>query len=189
MSWPFGQRAPKPLTRLSPRRTVFNNAAQARHGRTGDARMIRLHVNGTTHMVDAEGETPLLWVIRDNLAMTGTKYGCGIAQCGACSVMIDGAVTRSCVTTVDQVIGKAITTIEAIEQDPVGHRVVEAWVRHQVPQCGYCQSGQVMAATALLKAKPHPADDDINAAMTNLCRCGTYRTIRAAVHDVAGEMA
>ena len=146
--------------------------------------MYKLHVNGAVHTVQAEGETPLLWVIRDNLAMTGTKYGCGIAQCGACSVMIDGVVTRSCVTPVESVVGKAITTIEAIETDPVGKRVVAAWVRHQVPQCGYCQSGQVMAATSLLKAKPHPDDGEINAAMTNLCRCGTYTTIRAAVHDV-----
>jgi isoquinoline 1-oxidoreductase alpha subunit len=149
--------------------------------------MIKLHVNGTLHTIDAEGETPLLWVIRDNLGMTGTKYGCGIAQCGACSVMIDGVVTRSCVTPVESVADKAITTIEGIEQDPVGRRVVEAWVRHQVPQCGYCQSGQVMAATSLIKAKAHPTDDDINAAMINLCRCGTYNTIRAAVHYLAGS--
>jgi isoquinoline 1-oxidoreductase alpha subunit len=148
--------------------------------------MIKLKVNGAVRNVDAEGETPLLWVIRDNLGLTGTKYGCGIAQCGACSVMIDGVVTRSCVIPVSSVVGKAITTIEAIEADPVGQRVVEAWVRHQVPQCGYCQSGQVMAATSLIKAKAHPSDDDINAAMTNLCRCGTYTTIRAAVHDLAG---
>jgi len=148
--------------------------------------MIKLHVNGVVRTVDAEGETPLLWVIRDNLAMTGTKYGCGIAQCGACSVMIDGVVTRSCITPVESVAGKAITTIEAVEQDPVGRRVVEAWVRHQVPQCGYCQSGQVMAATSLIKANAHPKDADIAAAMTNLCRCGTYNTIRAAVRDVAG---
>lgn len=147
--------------------------------------MIKLRVNGTDHAVDAEGETPLLWIIRDNLGLTGTKYGCGIAQCGACSVMIDGVVTRSCVTPVESVAGKAITTIEAIEHDPVGRRVVEAWVRHQVPQCGYCQSGQVMAATSLIKANAHPSDADVDAAMTNLCRCGTYTTIRAAVHDLA----
>ena len=148
--------------------------------------MIKLRVNGVAHTVDAEGETPLLWVIRDNLAMTGTKYGCGIAQCGACSVMIDGVVTRSCVTPVETVVGKSITTIEAVEADPVGRRVVAAWVEHQVPQCGYCQSGQVMAATSLIKANAHPSDDDIVAAMTNLCRCGTYNTIRAAIRDVAG---
>jgi isoquinoline 1-oxidoreductase alpha subunit len=148
--------------------------------------MIKLHVNGTVHTIDALGETPLLWVIRDDLGLTGTKYGCGIAQCGACSVMIDGVVTRSCVTPVESVAGKAITTIEAVEHDPVGARVVEAWVRHQVPQCGYCQSGQVMAATSLIKGKAHPTDADIDAAMTNLCRCGTYITIRAAVHDLAG---
>jgi isoquinoline 1-oxidoreductase alpha subunit len=151
--------------------------------------MIKLRVNGVAHTVDAEGETPLLWVIRDNLAMTGTKYGCGIAQCGACSVMIDGVVTRSCVTPVESVVGKSITTIEAVEADPVGRRVVAAWVEHQVPQCGYCQSGQVMAATSLIKANAHPSDDDIVAAMTNLCRCGTYTTIRAAIRDVAREHA
>jgi isoquinoline 1-oxidoreductase alpha subunit len=151
--------------------------------------MIKLRVNGVAHTVDAEGETPLLWVIRDNLAMTGTKYGCGIAQCGACSVMIDGVVTRSCVTPVETVVGKSITTIEAVEADPVGRRVVAAWVEHQVPQCGYCQSGQVMAATSLIKANAHPSDDDIVAAMTNLCRCGTYTTIRAAIRDVAREHA
>ena len=149
--------------------------------------MVKLHVNGVAHTVDAEGETPLLWVIRDNLAMTGTKYGCGIAQCGACSVMIDGVVTRSCVTPVETVVGKSITTIEAVEADPVGRKVVAAWVEHQVPQCGYCQSGQVMAATSLIKANAHPSDDDISAAMTNLCRCGTYTTIRAAIRDVAGS--
>ena len=148
--------------------------------------MIRLKVNGTAHTVDAEPETPLLWVIRDNLGMTGTKYGCGIAQCGACSVLIDGVVTRSCVTPAGSVTGAAITTIEAMEHDPVGSRVVEAWVKHQVPQCGYCQSGQVMAATSLLRANAHPSDADIDAAMVNLCRCGTYTTIRAAVHDLAG---
>jgi isoquinoline 1-oxidoreductase subunit alpha len=149
--------------------------------------MIKLRVNGVVRTVDAEAETPLLWVIRDNLGMTGTKYGCGIAQCGACSVMIDGVVTRSCVTPVDAVVGKAITTIEAVEKDPVGARVVEAWVRHQVPQCGYCQSGQVMAATSLIKANAHPSDADVEEAMTNLCRCGTYGTIRAAIRDVAGR--
>ena len=130
--------------------------------------MVKLHVNGVAHTVDAEGETPLLWVIRDNLAMTGTKYGCGIAQCGACSVMVDGVVTRSCVTPVESVAGKAITTIEAVETDPVGRRVVAAWVEHQVPQCGYCQSGQVMAATSLIKANAHPSDDDIVAALERI---------------------
>jgi isoquinoline 1-oxidoreductase alpha subunit len=119
--------------------------------------------------------------------MTGTKYGCGLAQCGACTVLVDGVATRSCVTPAASVAGQSITTIEAIEQDDVGKKVVEAWVEHQVPQCGYCQSGQVMAATALLKEKAHPTDDEIAAAMTNLCRCGTYNAISAAVHDVAGK--
>lgn len=149
--------------------------------------MIKLRVNGVVHAIDAEPETPLLWVIRDNLAMTGTKYGCGIAQCGACSVMVDGVVTRSCITPLETVAGKAVTTIEAVEADPVGKRVVAAWIAHQVPQCGYCQSGQVMAATSLIKSSAHPSDDDIEAAMTNLCRCGTYNTIRAAIRDVAGR--
>jgi len=146
-----------------------------------------IQINNKTVQVDAEGDTPLLWVIRDDLGMTGTKYGCGLAQCGACSVMIDGQVVRSCVTPVDQVAGKQITTIEAIEGDEMGKRVVAAWVKHQVPQCGYCQSGQVMAATALLKQNAHPSDQEIAAAMVNLCRCGTYNAISAAIHDVAGQ--
>lgn len=148
--------------------------------------MIELTVNGQKRQIDADGDTPLLWVLRDDLGMIGTKYGCGIAQCGACSVMIDGTVTRSCVTPVESVASAQITTIEAVEADPVGARVVEAWVKHQVPQCGYCQSGQVMAATSLLKQKAKPSDADVEAAMTNLCRCGTYNAIKAAVRDVAG---
>ena len=144
-----------------------------------------LTINGTVHQVDIEPDTPLLWVLRDELGMTGTKYGCGLAQCGACTVLVDGVATRSCVTPVDSVAGTQITTIEAIEDDPVGQKVVEAWVRNQVPQCGYCQSGQVMAATALLKETPQPSDDDISGAMVNLCRCGTYNAIAAAVRDAA----
>ncbi|WP_049620629.1 (2Fe-2S)-binding protein [Frateuria defendens] len=147
---------------------------------------MELQINGKTYEVQADADTPLLWVIRDELGLTGTKYGCGLAQCGACSVLIDGAVVRSCVMPVDGAAGRKITTIEAIEADDIGKRVVAAWVRHQVPQCGYCQSGQVMAATALLKQKPHPTDQDIAAAMVNLCRCGTYNAIKAAVHDLAG---
>ncbi|WP_142847182.1 (2Fe-2S)-binding protein [Telmatospirillum sp. J64-1] len=146
---------------------------------------MELIINGTTHQVDAEEDTPLLWVIRDDLGMTGTKYGCGLAQCGACTVLVDGQPTRSCVTPVGSVAGLPITTIEAINEDPVGRRVVEAWVEHQVPQCGYCQSGQVMAATALLKENPQPSEEDIAASMVNLCRCGTYNAIAAAVRDVA----
>ncbi|MFK0333550.1 (2Fe-2S)-binding protein [Rhizobium sp. NPDC090275] len=148
---------------------------------------MRLEINNQTHEVQSEGDTPLLWVIRDELGMTGTKYGCGLAQCGACSVLVDGAIVRSCVTPIDSVVGHSITTIEAMENDPVGQKVVAAWVAHQVPQCGYCQSGQVMAATALLKQTPNPSDDDIAAAMVNLCRCGTYNSIKAAVQDLAGQ--
>lgn len=146
---------------------------------------MELNINGTPQQVDVEADTPLLWVLRDTLGMTGTKYGCGLAQCGACTVLVDWQPTRSCVTTVDTVVGTQITTIEAITEDPVGQKVVEAWVANQVPQCGYCQSGQVMAATALLKETPQPTDDDIAAAMVNLCRCGTYNAIAAAVREAA----
>ncbi|HYD69303.1 (2Fe-2S)-binding protein [Azospirillum sp.] len=146
---------------------------------------MELTINGTTRRVEAEADTPLLWVIRDELGLTGTKYGCGKAQCGACTVLVDGQPTRSCVTPVESVVGGAITTIEAIEEDPVGRRVVEAWVANQVPQCGYCQSGQVMAATALLKQSPHPGKADIAAALVNLCRCGTYNAIAAAMRQAA----
>lgn len=146
---------------------------------------MELLINGTTHQVDADADTPLLWVIRDDLGMTGTKYGCGLAQCGACSVLVDGVVVRACVTPVSGVVGRHVSTIEAIEADPVGKRVVAAWVEHQVAQCGYCQSGQVMAATALLKHTPAPSAEQIDAAMINLCRCGTYNAIHAAMHDLA----
>jgi len=146
---------------------------------------MELNINGIQHHVDVEPDTPLLWALRDDLAMTGTKYGCGLAQCGACTVLVDGQAVRSCVKPVEKVAGASITTIEAIEQDDLGKRVVAAWVKHQVPQCGYCQSGQVMAATSLLRQIPHPTDADIDAAMVNLCRCGTYNAIRAAIHDLA----
>lgn len=148
--------------------------------------MTTLHVNGRAYQVAVEDDTPLLWVLRDTLGLTGTKYGCGIAQCGACTVMIDGTATRSCQVPVDSVGNADIRTIDAIEEDPVGRKVVEAWVTAQVPQCGYCQSGQVMAATALLKQTPQPSDGDIADAMTNLCRCGTYNRIAAAVRQAAG---
>lgn len=149
---------------------------------------MELRINQKTYKVDAEADTPLLWVIRDDLGMTGTKYGCGLAQCGACSVLVDGNVTRSCVTPVASVVGREITTIEAIESDEVGKQVVTAWVERQVAQCGYCQSGQVMAATALLKRNPSPSTAQIQAAMVNLCRCGTYNAINAAVHDLANNI-
>lgn len=147
--------------------------------------MMTITINEVDHAVDAEAGMPLLWVIRDILGLTGTKYGCGIGMCGACTVLIDGQPTRSCVTPVESVEGLAVTTIEAIEDDPVGRRVVEAWVASQVPQCGYCQSGQVMAATALIKRSPQPSDEEITATMTNLCRCGTYNAIAAAVRHAA----
>jgi len=147
---------------------------------------MKLRINDKEMDVEADGDTPLLWVLRDDLGMTGTKYGCGLAQCGACSVLVDGVVTRSCVTPLDAVALSAITTIEAIEETDLGKRVVEAWVRHQVPQCGYCQSGQVMAATSLLKETATPTDDEIRGAMINLCRCGTYNAIKAAMKDLAG---
>lgn len=148
---------------------------------------MELRINQKTYQVDADADTPLLWVIRDDLGMTGTKYGCGMAQCGACSVLVDGAVVRSCMMPVAGVVGREVTTIEAIESDAVGKRVVTTWVEQQVAQCGYCQSGQVMAATALLKQNPTPSDAQIEAAMVNLCRCGTYNAIHAAVHELAGK--
>lgn len=149
---------------------------------------MKLQINNETYDVDVDEDTPLLWVIRDNLGMTGTKFGCGLAQCGACTVLVDGQALRSCVTPVSSVQGKQITTIEAIESDAVGQRVVNAWTKHEVPQCGYCQSGQVMAATALLKSNPHPSHDEIEAAMINLCRCGTYNAINEAIDELATEV-
>ncbi len=148
--------------------------------------MITITVNGAAHKVDAEPDTPLLWVLRDTLGLTGTKYGCGIAQCGACTVLMDGQAVRSCQMPLESIGSADIRTIESVGEDAVGQKVVEAWVAQQVPQCGYCQSGQVMAATALLKQTPKPTDADILDAMTNLCRCGTYNRIAAAIHQAAG---
>ena len=148
--------------------------------------MIEISINGSKRPVDVEPDTPLLWVLRDSLGMTGTKYGCGIAQCGACTVLLDGQAIRSCQLPLDSIGDSLVQTIDAIEDDEVGRRVVEAWVGMQVPQCGYCQSGQVMAATALLKETPQPTDEDILAAMSNLCRCGTYNRIAAAIRQAAG---
>ncbi|MPQ92563.1 MULTISPECIES: (2Fe-2S)-binding protein [unclassified Thioclava] len=147
---------------------------------------MKLKINGKSVDVQSGPDTPLLWVIRDELGMTGTKFGCGIAQCGACSVLLDGMVQRSCVLPVSAVGDSEVTTIEEIENDPVGKRVVEAWVDKEVPQCGYCQSGQVMAATSLLKSNDKPTEDDITAAMTNLCRCGTYNAINDTIASIAG---
>jgi isoquinoline 1-oxidoreductase alpha subunit len=149
---------------------------------------IEATINGKPVTITAEPDTPLLWVIREELGMTGTKFGCGIAACGACSVHIDGAVTRSCSVPVSDIAAKSITTIEGLAQ-PQGtlHALQAAWIAHQVPQCGYCQSGQLMAAAALLAASPRPTDAQIDAAMTNICRCGTYPRIRAAIHAAAGQ--
>jgi len=148
--------------------------------------MIALNVNGRSVEVDAEADTPLLWVLRDSLDMTGTKFGCGMALCGACTVHIDGQPTRSCVTPASAVAGKSITTIEAIGATRAGKAVQDAWVAENVPQCGYCQSGQVMSAAALLASKPNPSDADIDRAMSgNICRCATYARIRAAIKRAA----
>jgi isoquinoline 1-oxidoreductase subunit alpha len=147
---------------------------------------VSLVVNGVAHTVDLEPETPLLWVIRDTLKLTGTKFGCGIAQCGACTVLIEGRATRSCSIPLSEVAGKTITTIEGLSTDGT-HPVQLAWIEFDVPQCGYCQSGQIMAAVALLNKSPQPTDAEIDANMTNICRCGTYPRIRKAVHR-AGEM-
>ena len=143
-----------------------------------------LNVNGKQVSVDVEPEMPLLWALRDELGLTGTKYGCGIAMCGACTVHIDGEATRSCVLPVSAVAGKKITTIEALSKDGT-HPVQKAWVQLQVPQCGYCQSGMIMAAAALLKQNKNPSDADIESAMTNICRCGTYSRVREAIHLAA----
>ena len=147
--------------------------------------MARLTVNGRLHDVDVDPDTPLLWVLRDTLGMAGTKYGCGIAQCGACTVHVDGVAMRSCALTLAAVEGKAITTIEGLAPNGVLHRVQKAWIAHDVPQCGYCQSGMIMAVAALLKQKPNPTDAEIDAAITNICRCGTYQRVRAAIHSAA----
>ncbi len=152
--------------------------------------MTALNINGKTAQVDADPSTPVLWALRDHLQMTGTKFGCGAALCGACTVHLDGQAIRSCITPIGSVEGKKITTIEAIGDDRVGRAVQAAWVKHDVAQCGYCQSGQVMSATALLKSKRRPSDADIDAAMAgNVCRCGTYARIRAAIHDAARSIA
>ena len=145
-----------------------------------------LKVNGKDRSVDVDDDTPLLWVIRDVLGLTGTKFGCGLGLCGACTVHIDGAPTRSCITPISSVAGKKITTIEAVGATPAGRKIQQAWIALEVPQCGYCQSGQIMSATALLNRTPNPDDSDIDAAMAgNICRCGTYVRIRQAIKNAA----
>jgi len=147
--------------------------------------MIRLFVNGVTRDVDADPDTPLLWALRDHLGLTGTKFGCGVALCGACTVHVDGEAMRSCSVPLDSVAGKRITTIEGLSKNR-SHPLQKAWIAEQVPQCGYCQSGMIMAAAALLAAKPKPTDKDIDDGVTNICRCGTYTRIRKAIHVAAG---
>jgi isoquinoline 1-oxidoreductase subunit alpha len=147
--------------------------------------MARLTVNGKSHDLDVDPDTPLLWAIRDHVGLTGTKYGCGIAQCGACTVHIEGEAVRACSLPVSAVEGKAITTIEGLAQNGVLHKVQQAWIDHDVPQCGYCQSGMIMAVAALLKEKPKPTDADIDASITNICRCGTFQQVREAIHMAA----
>ena len=149
--------------------------------------MSRLAINGAVHEVDIDPNTPLLWVIREWVGLTGTKYGCGIAQCGACTVHVDGAAVRSCAFPARAGEGKQITTIEGLAPKGVLNAVQQAWIEHDVPQCGYCQSGMIMAVAALLKVKRKPTDADIDAAITNICRCGTYQQVRAAIHTAAAK--
>lgn len=151
--------------------------------------MISLNVNGQAIETDATPDTPLLWVLRDHLGMNGTKFGCGMAQCGACTVHLDGKPVRACVTPLRRVAGRKVRTIEAMQADRVGHAVQQAWLKIDVPQCGYCQSGQVMSAVALLSSNPAPSDADIDTAMSgNLCRCGTYNQVREAIHAAAAAL-
>ncbi len=147
--------------------------------------MVRLTINGKPTTLDVDPNTPLLWVLREQAGLTGTKYGCGIAQCGACTVHVDGAPVRSCTMPVSAVAGKRITTIEGLAVNGVLTKVQQAWLDHEVPQCGYCQAGMIMAVTALLNEKPRPTDADIDAAITNICRCGTYQQVREAIHAAA----
>jgi isoquinoline 1-oxidoreductase subunit alpha len=147
--------------------------------------MVRLSINGKNYDLDVEDNTPLLWAIREQAGLTGTKYGCGIAQCGACTVHMDGAPVRSCTIPASAAAGKKITTIEGLASGDKLHKVQKAWLDHDVPQCGFCQSGMIMAAVALLKEKPRPTDADIDAAITNICRCGTFQEVRAAIHAAA----
>src|SRR5450759_842986 len=149
--------------------------------------MARLTINGKAQDVDVDPKTPLLWVLREQVGLTGTKYGCGIALCGACTVHIDGVATRSCSVQVSDAVGKKITTIEALAHNGVLHKVQQAWIDNDVPQCGYCQSGMIMAVAALLKQNPNPTDADIDREITNICRCGTYQQVRTAIHAAAAK--
>jgi isoquinoline 1-oxidoreductase subunit alpha len=154
--------------------------------RTGSTQMaIKLTVNGTPHSIDVDPNTPLLWAIREQVGLTGTKYGCGVAQCGSCTVMLEGQAIRSCVIPVSAAAGKNVTTIEGLAKDGKLTKLQQAWIDHQVPQCGFCQSGMLMAATDLLAKNPKPTDADIDTAITNICRCGSFQEVRAAIHSVA----
>lgn len=150
--------------------------------------MLKLNVNGRVREADVEPEMPLLWVLRDHLGLTGAKYGCGIGVCGSCTVLADGAAVRACAVTAAEAVGKRIVTIEGLSEKGL-HRVQQAWIEHEVPQCGYCHTGMILAAVALLEKKPQPTDADIDAAMTNLCRCGTYARVRKAIHALAAQKA
>jgi isoquinoline 1-oxidoreductase alpha subunit len=147
--------------------------------------MVRLNINGKDHNVDVDDSTPLLWAIREQVGLTGTKYGCGVAQCGACTVHVDGVATRSCSLPASAAAGKKIVTIEGLALNGKLHKVQQAWIDHEVPQCGYCQSGMIMAVAELLASKPKPTDADIDNAITNICRCGTFQQVRAAIHAAA----
>src|ERR1700730_13097104 len=169
----------------SPKGPLAPHLARYAGDGTGETRMPTLMINGQSHNVDVEPDTPLLWVLRDTLGMTGTKYGCGIAQCGACTVHINGVAMRSCAVQLSDAAGKEITTIEGLSQNGVLHKVQQAGYEHDVPQCGYCQSGMIMAVADLLKKKPKPTDADIDSAITNICRCGTFQKEPAAIHAAA----
>jgi isoquinoline 1-oxidoreductase alpha subunit len=186
-AWQSAQAASQSAKWAFPRGIGRDNLPRQFH--SGKAGMIALSVNGTTYRVDVEDDTPLLWVLRDTIGLTGTKYGCGIAQCGCCTVHIDGVATRSCQVPVGTVGAARVTTIEALAQNAMLHPVQQAWIDHDVPQCGYCQTGMMMAAVALLKEKPDPTDAEIDAAITNICRCGTYQRVRAAIHAAAEILA
>jgi isoquinoline 1-oxidoreductase alpha subunit len=167
-------------------RSTLGASPMTAGGKGDDAMAFSVKVNGNTHSVDVDGDTPLLWVLRDVLGMTGTKFGCGMALCGACTVHIDGAPARSCITPIDSIDNSEIMTIEAIGATAVGAKIQKAWLDREVVQCGYCQSGQIMSASALLANNPHPTDTDIDDAMSgNICRCGTYVRIREAIKQVA----
>ena len=180
----FGQRLVEELNADPAKRRAFATKRDNSGGRLEEATMLSLSINGALHQLDIEPETPVLWVLRDEIGLTGTKFGCGIAQCGACTVHVDGVATRSCQLPASDAVGKQILTIEGLGAAGL-HAVQRAWIEHDAPQCGYCQSGQIMAAASLLRENPSPSDADIDAAMTNICRCGTYPRIRAALHRAA----